>query len=370
MKPPAGGQPGDSSYHQYVGYPAKQAVNEGGRSRLLAARCSDFCRSLPSAAAPVAVLFGFHVLNAVLGIGGAALVLVLLLFNFALLPLSVVYAVLWVSPEHVRLVLARWAWPTLTLVVVGALIGIQIRFGWVIFLVAAVYLPVLLGVFFVGWFKMATFFFLAVEDLAGYDVGLANFVNLATPQTPCAGSRRRRRPKMTRVATIDYEDPLEMQAALGGFIPRPVVLFCFITRKAWAVAAYFILVKLFVGILSSIAVLLSVVQPILAFASSGSFPCAGTGDTFQEDPVVYVSITTVLWMLGVVGIVVVPLLSVRLTAWACAEPEPEQQQQRVEVEQEEHEVAQMRSSEETNTSFVDLEATQAAVPLPSETMAA
>ncbi|RLN72295.1 hypothetical protein BBJ28_00010281 [Nothophytophthora sp. Chile5] len=147
---------------------------------------------------------------------------------------------------------------------------------------------------------------------------------------------------MTRVVTIDYEDPLEMHGALGGFIPRPIVLFCFITRKAWAVAAYFILVKLFVGILSSIAVLLSVVQPILAFTSSGSFPCAGTGDTFQEDPVAYVSITTVLWMLG----------------------------ERVEVEQEGHEVTQMRSSDDTVASFVDLEATQAAVPLPSETMAA
>ncbi|RLN46646.1 hypothetical protein BBJ28_00009275 [Nothophytophthora sp. Chile5] len=149
---------------------------------------------------------------------------------------------------------------------------------------------------------------------------------------------------------------------------EPVQLF--MPLVGWAVVPYFILVKLVVGILSAIAVLLSVVLPIVVFASSGRFPCPLSSETYQKNPIVYASWMTVLWALGVFGVMVVPALSVSLIAWVCVKNEyDQQQQQRVQEEQEGQEAAQMRESEGTVASLVDLEGVKVAAPLPSQTTA-
>ncbi|RLN55629.1 hypothetical protein BBJ28_00023366 [Nothophytophthora sp. Chile5] len=291
----------------------------------------------------------------------------LLLSNIASLPMSVAFIMLCIFVEFVRLVFPRRAWLVLTLIVVGALITIQLQLGWDTFLTGMVFFP-LVPLAFVLHTILGTllfyFFIGAVRCLARLDVELANFVDPAIPGVPCTGLPRRK--KALQVAAIDFKDPCERNPAgsLRQFLPLSSV-----TNNAWAVVFYLVVVKLFVGIMSLVFVFLSVVQPTLALTSSGTFPCAGFGGTVHEDPT-YVSKMVVLGILGVFGIVYGPALSLQWTLRGCAEYQPEEcQQQHVQEEEEGREAAQMRDSEDTTPSFVDLEGEEVAVPLPSQTPA-
>ncbi|RLN46649.1 hypothetical protein BBJ28_00009276 [Nothophytophthora sp. Chile5] len=335
----------------------------GRRSRLLATRWSKFCRSVLSFAASTATLFGFHLLTVVLGIGGSALVMSLLLSNIAFLPMSIAFIMLCIFVELVRLVFPRRAWLVLTLMVVGTLITLQLQLGWDTFLMGMVFFP-LVPLAFVLHTILGTllfyFFIGTVRCLARLDVELANFVDPAIPGVPC--TRHPRRKKAMQVAAIDFKDPCERNPA-GSL--RQFLSLSFMTKNAWAVVFYLVVVKLFVGIMSLIFVFLSVAQPTLAFTSNGTFPCAGFGGTVHEDPA-YVPKMVVLGVLGIFGIVYGPALSLQWTLRGCAEYQPEERQQRHVQEEEGREMAHRSDSEDTVASFASLEDAGSAAPLPLE----
>ncbi|RLN55628.1 hypothetical protein BBJ28_00023367 [Nothophytophthora sp. Chile5] len=360
MKAPAGDHPGDPSYRRLPNAHARPA--QTGRPRPPATPCSQFRRSVLSFAASTTVLLTFHLANALLGIGGSALVVALLLSNMALVLVpATLFGTLFGTlfalctlADLVHLTFSRRTWLVLAVMAAGALIGIQLRFGWYTFYMILVYVVVVPVAFTINVYLARVLLFLlmaTVKGLAGLDVGFANFVDPAIPRTYFTGFDHRQR--AMQVVAIDCEDPWDKRHE---GTPRQFLPLICMSRNAWVVVRYFILAKLFVGILSLASVWAGVVLPVVTLASSGKFPCFGASETYQDDPEAYSSRIFVLWIVGVLLFFYVLALSLQLTVWGCAEYAPQQEmQQHVQETQEAQEAVRRSDSEDTVASFVSLE---------------
>ncbi|RLN46647.1 hypothetical protein BBJ28_00009274 [Nothophytophthora sp. Chile5] len=356
MKFPPGDQPGGPSYRRLPNAYARPAQTE--RSRLPATPCSKFRRSVVSFAASTAALLTFHLANALLGIGGSALVVALLLSNMALVLVpAALFGTLFAFcklADLVHITFSRRTWLVLAVPAAGALVAIQLRFGWYTFYMILVYVVVVPIAFTINVYVARVLVYLlmvTVKGLAGLDVGFANFVDPAIPRTYFTGFDRRQR--AMQVVAIDCEDPWDKRHE---GTPRQFLPLICMARNAWVVVRYFILAKLFVGILSLASVWASVVLPVVALASNGKFPFFGASETYQDDPEAFSSRVLVLWIVGVLLFIYVLALSLQLTVWGCAEYAPQQEmQQHVQEEQEAQEAVRRSDSEDTVASFVSLE---------------
>ncbi|RLN73307.1 hypothetical protein BBJ28_00012834 [Nothophytophthora sp. Chile5] len=292
----------------------------------------------------VTALLVFHVLNALLATSGASIVLAFTALSIALLPsalLLIAFCVfVWWTLE--RFPHRHWVVFILVFVVISAAIIVFLGF-WIFWftliggLNVAIFGTLAQHCFI--WFDT-----LAVIIFVCLDVVLANFIVTRMPlQTYSAIERDE-----TKLPELPYDlwdNPLWGED--GPFLD--VVT----TPALWTAVFYLLIPKLLAGVLSAVAVWLSVVQPIVVLASSGRFPCVGTGLTFQDNPSVYAVVMVVLWVVGVFGLVLVRAWSVRATtAWGCGTRicEPEQRVQ------EDLDASQRGNLEATGvSSFVELE---------------
>ncbi|KAG7385796.1 hypothetical protein PHYPSEUDO_001041 [Phytophthora pseudosyringae] len=97
-----------------------------------------------------------------------------------------------------------------------------------------------------------------------------------------------------------------------------------VTSTAWPptktsrVVFYFAVPKFLIGALSGAAAAWTVEQPLLAIVSAGYNDVLGI-TTFESDAVLYVAILLGCMVSGAISCVLVPKVSVPLTAWACCD---------------------------------------------------
>ncbi|RLN87413.1 hypothetical protein BBJ28_00001564 [Nothophytophthora sp. Chile5] len=319
------GQQSDLRSHAFPeeGVDLKLLLNprSGTQSRWASCRLTTRCH-LKVFFARVAALLAFHVLNVLLAVSGASIVLAFTALSIALLPIVLLFIAFWAL-----LCVTAKRFPLLCLVVF-VLVFVAISAAIIVVLGSGIFWMILIGGPSVaGSAALVQHLFVllnavAVIIFASLDVVLANFI-------------------VTRVPLQKYS-VIEADVAK---LPQPEVPYdfhellvwgtnpfidAFTTPALWATVFYLLVPKLLAGVLSALSVWLSVVQPIVVLASSGRFPCVGTGLTFQDNPSVYAVVMVVLWVVGVFGLVLVRAWSVRLTTtWGCGKCicEPEQQVQ-------------------------------------------
>ncbi|RLN92422.1 hypothetical protein BBJ28_00009976, partial [Nothophytophthora sp. Chile5] len=321
----------------------------GTQSRWASCRLKVYCLRagchLKVFLARVAALLVFHVLNVVLAISGASIILTFTVLSIVLLPISAMipafFACVKVTKERcsicTRVIVISFSFVAVSTVII-VLLGFLAFF--IIFMGVLTGVPNL-AVWGTGVQQFFVFFNIIAADLfASCDVELANFIVTRMPLQAYSAIQK----DNTKLPEIPY-DFCELLMWNGP------VLDVF-TTPMWTAVFYFLVAKLLTGVLSAVSVWLSVVQPIMVLASSGRFPCVGTGLTFQDNPSVYVVMIVMLWVVGVFGLVLIHVCSVKLTAWGYGTYiyEPEQQVQ------EDIGASQIGSLEATGvSSFVELE---------------
>ncbi|RLN46648.1 hypothetical protein BBJ28_00009277 [Nothophytophthora sp. Chile5] len=301
------GQQSDLRSHEFPeeGVDIKFLLNpQSGTQSRWASCCLKARCHLKAFFARVAALLAFHVLNVLLAISGAGLVLTFTVLSIVLLPvlLMVLASLVFVGVTIERFPNRNWAVFVLVFVVISA--AIIVLLGFVVF-----WCVLVVGPNVAVWGTLAQHIVvnlnaIAVNGFAFLDVKLASFVVPWMPWQTYSAVRK----DEAKLPKIPYDfcgDIMWWQEKLFQYV--------FATPAMWAAAFYFIVPKLLMGVLSAISVWLSVVQPMVVLASSGQFPCVGTGLTFQDNSSVYAILMAMCWVVGVFGLIFVPVWSVRLT---------------------------------------------------------
>ncbi|KAL3671905.1 hypothetical protein V7S43_002573 [Phytophthora oleae] len=121
------------------------------------------------------------------------------------------------------------------------------------------------------------------------------------------------------------------------------------TRHVWLAVVYFASFKLVIGMLSTAVLVISVVLPALVLFSGGDASFFVGQITFSDSPIIYTVLTITIWLVGVVGVPVVTVISVKVTLWVC---DAGQQQTEVETESA---VSVTPTPELTTTNFVAID---------------
>lgn len=89
------------------------------------------------------------------------------------------------------------------------------------------------------------------------------------------------------------------------------------TCRMWATIFYCAMIKVFAGVVSSVVLVLAVVQPVVAIYILGYDPFTSNWIMLRENAAGYMTTSILLWIVGVVGLPMAAKLSVKLTVFTC-----------------------------------------------------
>lgn len=265
--------------------------------------CSDGCSRMKNSSKRAGVLFAFHLLNALLGVGGA-------IFG-ALMLTSIAFMPTWI---------AAVALFGIAYVLIHAAQSIEQKclryFGYVV--LVALYMLTLMNVY-TAYMPYAAFgvglvgvgiFYLSViimKQLVRKDVQLANYAMPAISTSP------------------ETEEMLDPDACAEQFtLPRSSdqdVLLPHVRLKChgWTAAFYFAIAKVVIGSLSAAIILVVAINPSIAVCNGGNDLLVNRWISQDGNVLAFIGIFCALWVLGVVGLRAVATLSVKLTSCVCKE---------------------------------------------------
>ncbi|KAK1944267.1 hypothetical protein P3T76_004179 [Phytophthora citrophthora] len=192
--------------------------------------------------------------------------------------------------------------------------------------------PLATGIFlfvYLGASSLDLFFTLAnaITALVKTDVKLANFVT-----------------------TEDSEahDPDECQHRFGSpdlYHGGSPIQRIYMPRRIWLAAIYFAVIKVAISLLSAVVLAISIALPAFVLFNGGEVSLVDHQFKFSDTPITYTALAITIWLVGIAGVSVVAVLSVKATFWVC-----DVGQQQLEVE-----AQAIPSSEVTTTNFVKVE---------------
>lgn len=275
-----------------------------------AVSCFKLRTSLLTWLTQLGVLILFHVLNIAVAVGGVVLA-TMMLTNVALALRWIVVVAYW--RPYFRLL--AWIMTISERTYIRALLVFLLVASWTWLSVTNTYTYVLMVVIplLSWWMEVADIVVHYVSCAISYllvvsDVKLSQFVDFALPIDvnplnckECAGHFK----FPVRSVRYECEEPL-FQA------PRITL-----TRRIWSLVFYFAVPKIIVGVMSAVALVLVLVQPVTAACTRGNDPFIGSWIDSQLNPVVYVVAVISLWVLGIIGLKAVGILSTQLTVRVC-----------------------------------------------------
>ncbi|KAG7397136.1 hypothetical protein PHYBOEH_001185 [Phytophthora boehmeriae] len=256
------------------------------------------CTGLKPPLKQAGILFAFHLLNALVGIGGvivAMFVLVAIAFWLVLVitgapVVIIVRLVLLFRPKGLRYL----AFATLGALFIYAVV-------WNVYIL---FVPFVISGAYAGTANFTLFGGLIFRSMVRADVGAANFVKPAMPFKLSTEEK---------IEALDVDASFDLDKLEGFSVPYCVRANC----RAWATVLYIAVVKVIIGAASVVVVILIVILPLLSLCTGGSDPFVGEWMTFDDKPWGYVGTVLSLWVAGAIGLVVVAGISVKLTSCVC-----------------------------------------------------
>ncbi|GMF40171.1 unnamed protein product [Phytophthora fragariaefolia] len=293
----------------------------------------------------VGVLLAFHLLNILVSMGGIICV-TLLLVSMVVMPawiaaVAIVAFVItlleWVSSIP-RKCLRYCCFAVLVVLYLASFSA-----SWHVYLAPYVCLGV--GVVGISIFMASM---LIVTLLVKADVNVAKLVTHTTSTEERSG--------------LHPEDRFKMKEATDASTLLPHIR---MTRRVWAAVVYFAVLKVAVGLLSAAVLICTVVLPALVVFTGGDAPIIRSHDTFRDNRIAYIALFFLMWLIGAIGFLVVPILSVKLTDIICGEWESESSQASSAMEAEVNGAIPVTPENGSITaSFAELEST---IPAPGPT---